>query len=140
MATALHTIQDHLKLTTVIAQRRSQKMLSEQSTSKAKVTAAYEVMEDLTQARERQEVVRRLYEQKCEEAETMFNGTIKDTLEKAEVPEKHVKTVPMRAESLATTEADLFKTLFDRQEAAQKQLNELSTQLSQRNITNRPRQ
>ena len=49
----------------------------------------------LTQARERWEEARRLYEHKCEEtavAETMFNGAIKDTLlEKAEAPEKHVK-------------------------------------------------
>ena len=37
----------------------------------------------------------------------------------------------MRAESLATTEADFSKTLLDRQEEAQRHLNELSAQLSQ---------
>ena len=36
---------------------------------------------------------------------------------KIEALEKHVKTVNMRTESLATTEADFFKTLLDRQEA-----------------------
>ena len=61
-------------------------------------------MEAVSQARERQEEARRLYVQKCErsaEAETIF---IKDTLEKAEALEKHIKTVTMRARSLATTE------------------------------------
>ena len=45
-----------------------------------------------------------------------FKGAIKDTLEKTEALEEHVKTVTMRAESLATTEADFGKTLLDRQE------------------------
>ena len=70
----------------------------------------------------------RLYEQKCEEAagnETMFNSsTIKDTLGKAEALEKHVNTVTMRGESLASTGADLFRTLLDRQEEAQKETPE----------------
>ena len=61
--------------------------------------------------------------------ETMFNDTIKGTLEKAEALEKHVKTVTMRAECLATTEADFFKTLLDRQEEAQRHRNELTAQL-----------
>ena len=47
----------------------------------------------------------------------MFNGTVKDTFGKAEALQKQVKTVTMRAESLATTEAAFFKTLHDRQEA-----------------------
>ena len=67
------------------------------------------------------------------EAKTIFNGAIKDTLEKAEALEKHVKTVTMRAEPLATTEAEFFKTLLDRQGEAQKHLNELSAQLGQQN-------
>ena len=66
VTTALHTMQDHLQQTTVIAQRRSQNLLSERSTSKAKGNAAREAREALTQARERQEEARRLYEQKCE--------------------------------------------------------------------------
>ena len=67
-----------------------------------------------TQARERQEEATRLYEQKCQdaaEAETIYNEAIKDTLEKTEALEKHFKTVTVRAESLATTEAEFFKTL-----------------------------
>ena len=37
-----------------------------------------------------------------------------------------MKTVTMRAESLATTDADFFKTLVNRQEEAQTHLNALS--------------
>ena len=102
---ALHTMQDHLQQTTVIAQRRSQRMLSEQSTSKAKDDAVYEAMKAFTEALERQEEVRRIFEQKCDEAsvaETLFTGTRKDTLQKAEALERLVKTVTMREECLAT--------------------------------------
>ena len=87
--------QDHPcwnRYLTVISQRGSQKMLSEQSTSKTKGDAACEAVEALTQARERQEEARRLYEQKCEktaESETKFNGTIMVTLQKAEALGKH---------------------------------------------------
>ena len=56
-------------------------------------------------------------------AETMFNDTIKDTLEKADPLEIHVKTVTMRAESLATTDADFFKTLVNRQGKPRTSLN-----------------
>ena len=97
-------------------------------------------MEALTQARERQEEARRLYEQKRDDlsvAETIFNDTIKD---KAEALEKHVKTVTMRAKSVATTEADFFKTLFDRHTKAQKHRHELTAQLSQQNTTTHPTQ
>ena len=91
----------------------------------------------LTQARERQEEARRLYQQKWDEAsgaETMFNDTTKD-LEKAETLERRAKTVTMRTESLMTTEADVFKTLLDRPEEAKKQVNEPSAQLKQQNTT-----
>ena len=60
-----------------------------------------------------------------------YSGAIKDTLEKTEAPKKRVKTVTMRADSLATTEADFFKTLLDHHEETQKHLNELSAQLCQ---------
>ena len=43
--TALQAVHDSLQQTTVIAQRRSQKILSEQSTSKTKGDAAYEAMD-----------------------------------------------------------------------------------------------
>ena len=69
--------------------------------------------------------------QETAEAETIFNGTIKDTLAKTEALEKYVKTVTMRAEALATTEADFFNPLLDRQEEAQKHLKELAAQPSQ---------
>ena len=55
---------------------------------------------------------------------TMVNETVKDTLEEAEALERHVKTVTMRMESLATTDADFVKTLVSRQEDAH--LNALS--------------
>ena len=48
-------------------------------------------MEAVTQARTRQEEAKRLHEQKCQdaaEAETIFNGAVKDTLEKTETLEK----------------------------------------------------
>ena len=82
-------------------------------------------------------------QKKCQEtaeAETIFNGTIKDTLAKNEALEKHVKTVTMRAEALATTKADFFKAVLDRQEEAQKHLNELAAQLSQQNTATRSTQ
>ena len=69
------------------------------------------------------------------EAETIFNDATKNTLEKTEALEKHVKTVTMRAEFLATTEADFFQTLLDRQEETQQNLNALSTQLCQTRST-----
>ena len=65
----------------------------------------------------------------------MFNGTIQHTLKKAEALEKRVKTLTMRAEWLATTEADFFKTLLDCQEEKQKHLIELSAQLSHTRCT-----
>ena len=55
---------------------------------------------------------------------------MKDTLEEAEALERHVKTVTMRAEWLATTDAVVFKPLLNRQEEAQRHLNELSAQRS----------
>ena len=50
-------------------------------------------------------------------------------LEKAEALEKHGMTVIMRAETLATTEADFLKTLLERQEQTPRNVNELSSQL-----------
>ena len=71
-----------------------------------KGNAANEAMEAATQAREWQDEARLFYVQKIQdaaEAETIFKGTIKETLEISEALEKHLKTVTMRAESLATT-------------------------------------
>ena len=69
---------------------------------------------------------------------TIFDGAIKDTLEKAEAVEKHVKTMTMRPQSLATTKVDFFETLLVCQEEAPRHLNELSAQLGQQNTTYRP--
>ena len=60
----------------------------------------------------------------------MFNDTIKDTLEKSEALERLMKTATMLVESLATTYAGFFKTLLNRQEEAQNQLDALPAQLS----------
>ena len=90
------------------------------------------LFEGLAQARVRREEAMRLYEQKCEEAsetEAIHSAAIKDTPEKTEALEKHVKTLSMTAESLATTEADFLKTRLDGQEETQQNLIELSAQL-----------
>ena len=57
-----------------------------------------------TQARDWQEEAKRLYElQSADAAEAVetYNDAIKRTLEKTDALEKHVKTVTMRADSLA---------------------------------------
>ena len=110
-------MQDQIQQTIVISQRRSQKTLTEQAASKTKGNAANEAMEAATQALERQEEAKRL-------CETVYNEAIKGTLEKTEVLEKRVKTVTLRAEPLATTEADFFKTRPDRQQETQKHLHD----------------
>ena len=69
------------------------------------------------------------------EAEAVYNEAIQRTLEKTEVLEKLKKTVTMRSDSLAITEADFFQTLLESQEEAQRNLNELSVQLGQTRVT-----
>ena len=51
--------------------------------------------------------------------------TIKRTLEKTEALERHVKTVTMRADSLAFNEAAFFQTLINSQEETIRELNTL---------------
>ena len=75
---ALHMMQDHVQQTTVISQRRSQKTLPEQAALRTKGDAA---MEAAIQTCERQEEDEQKYQGRAE-AETTFNGSIKDTLEK----------------------------------------------------------
>ena len=85
-------------------------------------------------AREWQAEGKRVYDQKfveATEAEETYHDAIKRTVEKTEVLEKHVKTVTMRADSLVTTEADLFQTLIERQEETIRELNTLCGQLCQ---------
>ena len=55
---ALHKMHDYLQQTMVISQRRSQKMCTEQATSRTKGNVAFEAMEATTQARDRQEEAR----------------------------------------------------------------------------------
>ena len=76
--------------------------------------AAYEAMEAATQARGQKRRGEACSRSKMPGCQT-FNGTNRNTLENTEALEKRVKTVAMRAESLATTEADFFKTLLNRQ-------------------------
>ena len=93
---ALRMMQDHLHQTTVIFLRRCQKTFR---AIRTRGNVAYDAMEAATQARERQEETRRLYEQKCQEAgeaETIHSSAIKDTLDKAEALEKRVETVTTR--------------------------------------------
>ena len=79
---APHVMQDHLQQTLVISQRRSQKT-HEHAASRTKRNTANESTEAASQARERQEEARLLYEQTCQEiadAETLYKGATKSTL------------------------------------------------------------
>ena len=107
---AVHRVQDLLQQTTVLSQRRSTKTHTERAVTISRGSAAYAAMEAATRARERQEEAKRL------DAEAAYNEAIQCTLEKTEALEKLVKTVTMRAHSLAITEADFLQTLFERQE------------------------
>ena len=110
-------MQDYPQQTMVISQRRSQTTYTEQATSRTKGNAADEAKGATIQARDRQEEARHFYQQKKSR-----DRRSRDDLQrhdqrhscKIEALEKHVN---MRTESLATTEADFFKTLLDRQEA-----------------------
>ena len=139
---ALHKMQDYLQQTKVISQMRSQKTYTEQATSRTNGNAACEAMEATTQARERQEEARLFYEQQSvkrpQKPRRSSTAPSKTLLQKAK-PEKHVKKVTIRAESLATTEADFFKRLLDPQEE-EKHLNELSAKLSRQNTATRATQ
>ena len=115
-------------------QRRSHKTVTERATSYSKGNAAYAAMEDVISARERQEQAKLAYDQKfaeAAEAEETYHNAIRRTLEKTEAREKHVKTVTMRADSLAHTEADFFQLLIARQEESIHELNAFPGQLCQ---------
>ena len=82
-------------------------------------------------ARELQAEAKRIYDQKfadAAEAEETYHNAIKRALEKTEALERHVKTVTIRANSLAFNEADFFQTLIERQEES---IRDLSTQYGQ---------
>ena len=79
VTTALHTMQEYLQQTIVIAKRRWQNVSSKHTVSKTKDDAAYEAMEAFTTAGARQEDARCVYDQKCNEAavaETSFTNAV----------------------------------------------------------------
>ena len=83
------------------------------STTNGEVT--YETM-GASPPRARQEDVRCIYDQKCNEAamaETNCTNAIHVVFGKAEALEKHVKTVSVRADSLLTTESDSIPTILE---------------------------
>ena len=85
-----------------------------------------------------QEEAKLLYHQQiaeAAEAEEIYNDAIKRTPEKTEALEKHVKTVTMRADSLAAIGADFFQALPGRQEEAMRDINVLCGQLCQSSPT-----
>ena len=129
--TALHVVQANLQPTTVIAQRLLHRMLREQSASQTNGDAACVSVVAVTEARERQEGARRICDQKCgeaAEAETNFHDATLDVFVKAEALERHVKTVTVRVELLATAEVDFFKTLLKRHEELKTILDVLTAQ------------
>ena len=133
---AVHRLRDRLKQMTDMTKRRSHKTETESATSNSKGNDAYAAMEAVIKARARQAEAKRIYNQKFVEAiaeaaiaEEAYHDAIRRTLEKTEVLERHVKTVPMRADSLAFVEADFFQTLIERQEATIWELNTLYGQL-----------
>ena len=135
---ALHRVQDLLQQTRVLSHRRSKKTHTELAAERSRGNAAYAAMEAPTRAREWQEEATRLKDQKCQEAadvEAVYNETVQRTLEKTEALDKHVKTVTMRADSMATTEEDFSQANIERQEETQRDLSELSVQLGHTRVT-----
>ena len=123
---ALQRVQDHLQEAMAISQKRSQRTCTEQAASRTKGNAAHVAVEAVTGP----ENTRAKMSRSIGGWEAV-NCAIMRTLEKTEALEKHVMTVTMRAESLATTEADFFQTLLDRQEETQRNLNKLCAQMCQ---------
>ena len=115
---AVHKLQDRLQQMPAMTKKRSHKTGTERATSVSKGNDAYAAMEAVITAREWQEEAKRAYDMKfaeAAEAEETYHVANRRTLEKTEALEKHVKTVTMRADSLAFNEADFFQTLIKRQ-------------------------
>ena len=139
--TALHAMQDHLQQTTVIFQRCSQKSLSEQSTTKQQRVVVLRTRPGRPSPKRVKDKKRRGVTASRSTRRPQWPRQSSTAPKRTpDALEKHAKTVTMRAESLATTEADFFKTLLDRQEQAHKRLNELSAQISHQHTTVRPTQ
>ena len=131
---AIHRLQDQFHQMSALTQRRSHKTVTERASSYSKGNAACAAMEKVILAREWQEEAKRAYDLKfaeAAEAEETYHNAIKRTLEKTEALEKHVKTVTMRADSLAHNEEDFFQFLITRQEESIRELNTLYGQLCQ---------
>ena len=131
---AVHRLQDRLQQMLALTLRRSHKTVTERATLVSKGNDAYAAMEAVIMAREWQAEAKRVYDQKfveATEAEETYHNAIKRTLEKTVALERHVKTVTMRADSLAFNEADFFQTLIERQEETIRELNTLYGQLCQ---------
>ena len=102
--------------------------------SKDKGDAAYEAMEAVTEARAHSDEAKRISDHKCDEchaSEEVFNEGTTNVFEKAEALERHVKTAPMRAESLAIKEDDFNKTLIEEHEEAPVLLRMLASHLNE---------
>ena len=135
---AVHKLQDRLQQILTLTKRRAHKAGTERATSASKGKDAYAAMEAVISAREWQAEAKRAYDQKfaeAAEAEETYHAAIRRTLEKTEALEKHVKTVTMRADSLALNETDFFQTLIERQEETIRDLNTIYGQLSQLRTT-----
>ena len=97
--------------TVAISRRRSQRSCTEQAASRTKGNAAYAAVEQ-SHRREVQEELWQLYEQTCQEIPEVWklhNCATMRILEKTEALQEHAKTVTMRADSLASMEADFSK-------------------------------
>ena len=130
---AVHRLRDQLKQMTDLTKKRSHRTMSERTTSTSKGNGAAVI-----NARAQQEEAKRVYDAKFAEAaiaEEAYHDAISRTLEKTEVLERHVKTVTMRADSLAFVEADFFQALIDRQEQTIRELNILYSQLCKPSLT-----
>ena len=123
--TAFYAVPDYVWQMAAVAQRHAQKMLSDHAGSK-KGDAAYEGVEAFSKARAQQLEAKHFYDHKCSEfanAETYYESTTENGFEKAKALKRHMKTVTMRAESLAITEDDTNKTLTADYEEAQELMN-----------------
>ena len=129
---AIHRLRDRLKQMTDMTKRRSHRTAKERATSTSKGNDAYAAMEAVIKARAQQEDAKRIYDEKFAEAvvaETAYHDAIRRTFEKTEVLERHVKTVTMRADSLAFIEVDFCQSLIERQEEIIRELNTLHSHL-----------
>ena len=117
----LHKMPDHMEQTMVVSQKRGAEDVHRTSRIKDRTEGCLRKWRRGSHMRKCQDAA---------EARAIFNGILKTLFEQSEALEKHVKTVTMRAEALATTQVDFFKALIERHEEAQKHLNELAAQLS----------